>query len=83
MSRIRPLALLLTSAAGLSACGGSGSGSAPLTVTDAQPGCTAAASVSLAPGETRALTTQEAACFTLAAGDGAEYALAGYDARSL
>jgi hypothetical protein len=82
MSRIRLIALFLASAAGLSACGG-GSASAPTASVDTQPGCTAAASVSLAPGETRALTAAEAGCFSLAAGDGAEYALAGYDARAL
>ena len=82
MSSIRPLALLLTSAA-LAACGG-GSAPAPMAPTaDAQPACIAAASVSLAPGETRTLSAQEATCFRLAAGDGAEYALAGYDARAL
>ena len=82
MSFIRPIALLLTSAAGLAACGGGSGAPAPLSA-DPKPACTAAASVSLAPGETRALTAAEAACFQLAAGDGAEYALAGYDARAL
>lgn len=81
MSPLRPLALLITTAA-LAACGGAGS--APTAATaEAQPSCTATASVSLQPGQTQTLTAQEAACFTLAAGDGAEYALAGYDARAL
>ncbi|MBW3570203.1 MAG: hypothetical protein KY467_03780 [Gemmatimonadetes bacterium] len=79
---LRPLALLTTAAAGLSACGGAGS--APTAASAAaQPSCTAAASVSLQPGQTQTLSPQQAACFHLAAGDGAEYALAGYDARAL
>lgn len=82
MSSLRPLALLVSTAA-LAACGGAGA-AAPTTATaEAQPACTAAASVSLQPGQTQALTAAEAACFSLAAGDGAEYALAGYDARAL
>jgi hypothetical protein len=84
MSSVRPLALLITTAAALAACGGAGSGAAPTAASgDAQPSCTAAASVSLQPGQTQTLTAQEAACFTLAAAEGAEYALAGYDARGL
>jgi hypothetical protein len=85
MPSMRPIALMLSTAAGLAACSGGGSGStAPTAVADdARPACTAAATVSLAPGETRALTAAEAACFRLSAGDGAEYALAGYDARAL
>lgn len=80
----RALALLITTATGLAACGGAGSGSGPTAASaDAQPSCTAAASVSLQPGQTQPLSAQEAACFRLAAGDGAEYALAGYDARAL
>ncbi|HEU4881189.1 MAG TPA: hypothetical protein VFT45_03055 [Longimicrobium sp.] len=83
MSTLRPLALLVTSAA-LAACGGAGAGSAPTAATpEGGPSCTAAASVSLQPGQTQTLTAAEAACFRLAAGDGAEYALAGYDARGL
>ncbi|HEX6372650.1 MAG TPA: hypothetical protein VF006_27265 [Longimicrobium sp.] len=78
MSSIRAI-LLLTGAGGLAACGG---GSTPLSSPDA-PACTAAASVSLAQGQTRALTAVEAACFSLVGADGAEYALAGYDARML
>jgi hypothetical protein len=82
MSSLRPLALLITTAA-LAACGGAGSAAPTAATPDAQPSCTAAASVSLQPGQTQTLTAQEAACFSLAAGDGAEYALAGYDARAL
>ncbi|HEU4883415.1 MAG TPA: hypothetical protein VFT45_14235 [Longimicrobium sp.] len=82
MSSIRANFLLLASAGGITACGG-GSTSAPLSSTHVEPACTAAASVSLAPGETRALSAPEAACFSLAGADGAEYALAGYDARVL
>ena len=82
MSSLRPLALLVTTAAALAACGDAGS--APTAVdANAQPSCTAAASVSLQPGQTQTLTSAEAACFRLAAGDGSEYALAGYDARGL
>jgi hypothetical protein len=80
MSSLRPLALLVTIAT-LAACGDAGS--APTAAADAQPSCTAAASVSLQPGQTQTLTPAEAACFRLAAGDGSEYALAGYDARGL
>jgi hypothetical protein len=83
MSRIASLALLLTSAASLAACSGGGSAAAPTASAEVKPACTAVASVALAPGETRALTAHEATCFSLAAGDGAEYALAGYDAREL
>ncbi|HEX2207096.1 MAG TPA: hypothetical protein VHG93_05400 [Longimicrobium sp.] len=83
MPATRPLALLITSAA-LAACGGAGSGAAPTAASgDARPSCTAAASVSLQPGQTQTLTADEAACFRLAAGENAEYALAGYDARAL
>lgn len=84
MPATRPLALLIT-AATLTACGGAGSGGGAPTAAsaDAQPACTAAASVSLQPGQTQTLSAQEAACFRLAAGEGAEYALAGYDARAL
>ena len=67
-------------AAALAACGGAG---APTAAAPADPACAAAASLSLAPGEVRGLTEAEAACFRLAAGDGAEYALAGFDARAL
>lgn len=82
MSSLRPLALLIPSAF-LAACGGAGS-AAPTTATpDAQPSCAAVASVSLQPGQTQTLSAAEAACFSLAAGEGAEYALAGYDARAL
>jgi hypothetical protein len=81
MPSLRPLALLITTAA-VSACGDAGS--APTAAdANAQPSCTAAASVSLQPGQTQTLTSAEAACFRLAAGDGSEYALAGYDARGL
>jgi hypothetical protein len=81
MRPFRPIPLLLTAAAGLAACGGS-SASSPVEVAGA-PACTAAASVSLAAGQTQVLSAQEAGCFRLAAADGAEYALAGYDARAL
>lgn len=81
MSSLRPITILVTTAA-LAACGDAGS--APTAAdNDAQPSCAAAASVSLQPGQTQALTAAEAACFRLAAGDGSEYALAGYDARGL
>ena len=81
MSSIRPILLLLAGAGGLGACGG-GARPAPLS-SPGEPACTPAASVSLDAGETRTLAAAEAACFTLAGGDGAEYALAGYDARAL
>jgi hypothetical protein len=81
MSSIRTILFLLASAGGLAGCDG-GSGLAPLS-SPGEPACTAAASVNLARGETRALTVAEAACFSLAGADGAEYALAGYDARVL
>jgi hypothetical protein len=80
---LRITALLSTAALGLAACGDAGGASSPVEVVDAKPACTAAATVSLAVGETRALSSAEAACFRLAAGSGAEYALAGYDARAL
>jgi hypothetical protein len=81
MSSLRPLALLVTASI-LAACGGAGS--APTATAPAgEPSCTATASVNLQPGQTQTLTAAEAACFRLAAGDGAEYALAGYDARAL
>ena len=81
MSSLRPIALLVTTAA-LAACGDAGS--APTAAnSNAQPSCSAVASVSLQPGQTQTLTAAEAACFRLAAGDGSEYALAGYDARAL
>lgn len=82
MSSLRPLAVIATTAA-LAACGGAGSAAPTAATADAQPSCTAAASVSLQPGQTQTLTAAEAACFRLASGDGAEYALAGYDARAL
>lgn len=73
--------LLSTAVLGLAACG-DGGGASPVTA-DARPGCTAAAAVSLGVGETAVLSAEQAACFSLAAGSGAEYALAGYDARGL
>ncbi|HEX6369346.1 MAG TPA: hypothetical protein VF006_10465 [Longimicrobium sp.] len=82
MSSLRPLVLVATTAV-LAACGGAGSAAPTAATGDAQPSCTAAASVSLQPGQTQTLTADEAACFRLASGDGAEYALAGYDARAL
>jgi hypothetical protein len=75
-------ALLSTAALGLAACGGAGGASSPVAA-EANPACTAAASVSLAVGETAALSADQARCFSLAAGSDAEYALAGYDARAL
>jgi hypothetical protein len=81
-SASRIAALLSTAALSLAACGGDGGASSPVSV-DAKPACTAAASVSLAVGETAALTAEQARCFSLAAGGSAEYALAGFDARAL
>jgi hypothetical protein len=75
-------ALLSTTVLGLAACGGDAGGASPVA-TDTRPACTAAASVNLAVGETAALSAEQAQCFSLAAGSGAEYALAGYDARAL
>jgi hypothetical protein len=80
----RIAALLSAASLGLAACGGDSGGASPVgPETTAAPACTAAASVSLGVGETAVLTAQQAACFSLAAGSGAEYALAGYDARAL
>lgn len=81
-SAFRFAALLSTAALGLAACGGDGGGASPVA-TEATPGCTAAASVNLGVGETAVLSAEQAACFSLAAGSGAEYALAGFDARAL
>ncbi|HEX2079890.1 MAG TPA: hypothetical protein VHG08_19390 [Longimicrobium sp.] len=81
MHPIRPIPLLLATTAGLAACGGSPA-SSPVEAAGG-PACTAAATVSLAAGQTQVLSAQEAGCFRLAAADGAEYALAGYDARAL
>jgi hypothetical protein len=80
-SALRITALLSTAALGLAACGGDG-GASPVTA-EAKPACTAAASVSLAVGETATLSAEQARCFSLAAGANAEYALAGFDARAL
>lgn len=79
---IRSTPLLLT-AAGLAACGGGSSASTPVAPVAGEPACTAAATVSLAAGQTQLMSAEEAGCFRLAAGDGAEYALAGYDPRAL
>jgi hypothetical protein len=80
-SALRITALLSTAALTLAACGGDG-GASPVAA-EANPACTAAASVSLAVGETAALSEEQARCFSLAAGANAEYALAGFDARAL
>jgi hypothetical protein len=82
MRTFRIAALLSTATLGLAACGGDAGGASPVSA-DATPACTAAATLSLGVGETAALTSEQAACFSLAAGAGAEYALAGYDARAL
>ncbi|HEX6912039.1 MAG TPA: hypothetical protein VF142_16675, partial [Longimicrobium sp.] len=79
---LRFTALLSSAALGLAACGGDAGGASPVSA-EAAPGCTAAAAVSLGVGETAVLSAEQAACFSLAAGSGAEYALAGYDARAL
>ncbi|HEX6038574.1 hypothetical protein [Longimicrobium sp.] len=79
----RIAALLSTAALGLAACGGDAGGSSPVAPETSAPACTAAASVNLGVGETAVLSAAQAACFNLAAGSGAEYALAGYDARAL
>jgi hypothetical protein len=81
MSSLLKVPALLSVSLVLAACGGD-AGSSPVT-PESRPACTAAASVSLAVGETSALTAEQARCFSLAAGSGAEYALAGYDARAL
>lgn len=85
MSTPRLLAALLSAAlVPLAACGGdSGGASSPVATETPAPACSAAASLSLGVGETAVLTSAQAACFSLAAGSSAEYALAGYDARAL
>lgn len=72
MSTRSLLSVLALSA--LAACGG-----APAGLTGpVDPACAGAVRVGLAPGETRELTAEQAACFSVASG---EYALAGFDAR--
>lgn len=78
---LRTTALLSTAVLGLAACG-DGGGASPVAA-EPNPGCTAAASVSLAVGETAVLTAEQVRCFSLAAGSNAEYALTGFDARVL
>ena len=80
-SPFKTATILCTASLALAACGDAG-GASPVEA-EARPSCTAAASLSLAVGETTVLTAEQAACFQLAAGAGAEYALAGYDARAL
>lgn len=76
-------ALLSIATLGLAACGGDSGGGSPVGPETSGPACNATASVNLGVGETVVLTAAQAACFSLAAGSGAEYALAGYDARVL
>jgi len=79
----RSSALLSVTMLGLAACGGGDAGGGSPVTPEERPACTAAASVNLAVGETATLTAEQARCFSLAAGSGAEYALAGFDARAV
>jgi hypothetical protein len=81
-SNVRIAALLCTASLALGACGDGGS-SPTAPAPEPSASCTPAATVNLAVGQTQVLTAAQAACFQLAAGSGAEYALAGYDARGL
>jgi len=87
---IRPLidlAALITLSLALTACGGSGSGGGTGPTTPQGPQATASCSVQstvdIQPGQTAALTAEQAACFKLAPHAGARYALAGFDARAI
>src|SRR5215218_5760192 len=78
------LALLISLALTLAACGGSGGG-APTSPQNPQnaASCEARSTLDLQPGQTAALTAAQAACFRLAPHAGARYALAGFDARAI
>lgn len=67
----------------LAACSSAAASSPTASKETATPGCSAAVTLTLQPGESHLLTEQEARCFSLSAASGAEYALAGYDARTM
>lgn len=73
----RRLLALISASATLAACQ-----NAAGPVTSAAATCNASVSLDLAPGQTRVLSEAEARCFSLSA-SGAEYVLAGFDARAV
>jgi hypothetical protein len=81
--RIERGAWALAAALSLAGCDAGAGVAGPGAEPPASPACQARATVSLAVGETRALSADEAACFRLPARGEARYALAAFDARTV
>lgn len=73
----------LTTLAALAACGDAGGGVTAPPTGPATPSCQSTVTLAMAVGESRPLTAEQAACFTVQAAGSTRYVLAGFDTRAV
>src|SRR5688572_25864054 len=82
ISSLRPFVGMVVVAT-LAGCGDSGGGVTTPTPTPTTPACQSTLRLTLAVGETRPLTSEQAACFTIQSPGSTRYVLAGFDTRAV